>query len=79
MKRILDIAQKDLTQIFRNRMTFLFLLIMPIAFTFLFGMAFGGAYSGPADSRLPVAYLDQDGTTVSQGLQSTRWMNCKRW
>jgi ABC-2 type transport system permease protein len=70
MKRILDITQKDLVQIFRNRMTFLFLLIMPIAFTFLFGMAFGGTYSAPADSRLPVAYLDQDNTVVSQGLQT---------
>ncbi len=35
MKRIFDIAAKDLTQILRDRKSFLFLLIMPIAFTFL--------------------------------------------
>ncbi len=68
MIRILDIAQKDLKQIIRNRMTFLFLLIMPVAFTILFGVAFGGG--GPTDSRLPVGFLDQDGSHTSQGLQT---------
>ena len=43
MKRILDITAKDLRQIIRNRMTFLFLLIMPALFTILFGLAFGGS------------------------------------
>jgi ABC-2 type transport system permease protein len=69
MNRIFDIASKDLRQIMRNRMTFLFLLIMPIAFTLLFGLAFGGSGS-PGDPRLPVAYLDQDGGQVSQGLKT---------
>ncbi len=68
MKRILDITLKDLVQIFRNRMTFLFLLIMPIAFTLLFGVAFGGG--GTSDARLPLGYLDQDGNSISQGLQT---------
>jgi hypothetical protein len=45
MIRIFDLAVKDLLQILRNRMTFLFLLIMPIAFTLLFGLAFGGSGS----------------------------------
>ncbi len=67
MKRIFDITSKDLIQIFRNRMTFLFLLIMPIAFTFLFGYAFGGG--GGGDSRLPVGFLDQDCSSISQGLK----------
>ncbi len=69
MKRIFDIASKDLLQIMRNRMTALFLLIMPIAFTLLFGLAFGGSGS-PSDPRLPVGYLDQDGGQISQGLKS---------
>ncbi len=47
MNRIFDITLKDLTQILRNRKTFLFLLIMPIGFTLLFGLAFGG--SGKAE------------------------------
>jgi hypothetical protein len=42
MNRILDIAQKDLVQILRDRKTFMFLLIMPILFTFFFAVAFSG-------------------------------------
>ncbi len=65
MKRILDIAQKDLLQILRDRKTFLFLLIMPIAFTFLFGFAFGGFSKTESDPRLPVAVIDEDGGELS--------------
>lgn len=67
MTRILDIAYKDLLQLTRDFKTFMFLLIMPILFTFLFGFAFGG-FSGPSDSRLPVGYLDQDDTWLSRAL-----------
>ena len=69
MNRIFDITLKDLMQILRNRMTFLFLLIMPIAFTLLFGLAFGGS-SQPSDTRLPVGLLDQDGGAISTQLQT---------
>ncbi|MFZ6026610.1 MAG: ABC transporter permease [Chloroflexota bacterium] len=70
MTRILDITFKDLTQVLRDRKTFMFLLIMPIAFTLLFGFAFGGSNGtdGPQDDRLPVAVLDQDGSAFSQEL-----------
>lgn len=64
MLRILDIAQKDLLQLMRDRKTFMFLLIMPILFTILFGYAFGG-FSGNNDSRLPVGYLDEDRSRLS--------------
>ncbi len=64
MLRILDIASKDLLQIIRNRLTFLFLLIMPVGFTLLFGVAFGG-FGGKRDARLPVGYLNQDGGQIS--------------
>lgn len=69
MIRILDIAQKDLLQLVRDRKTFLFLLIMPIAFTLMFGYAFGGFGGGQADSRLPVGYLDQDNSRLSRKLR----------
>jgi ABC-2 type transport system permease protein len=49
----LDLTIKDITQILRDRKSLMFILIMPIAFTLLFGFAFGG-YSAPADTRLPV-------------------------
>jgi ABC-2 type transport system permease protein len=68
MIRIIDIALKDLVQLLRERETFLFLLIMPLIFTVLFGFAFGGFSSGESDPRLPVGYLDQDDSSLSQEL-----------
>jgi ABC-2 type transport system permease protein len=68
MIRIIDITLKDLRQLLRERQTFLFFLIMPVIFTLLFGFAFGGFSSGESDSRLPVGYLDQDNTPLSQEL-----------
>jgi ABC-2 type transport system permease protein len=67
MTRIFVIAFKDLLQLMRDFKTFMFLLLMPVLFTFLFGYAFGG-FSGPSDSRLPVGYLDQDDTWFSHVL-----------
>src|SRR5512138_1894671 len=67
MIRILDIALKDLMQLSRDFKTFMFLLIMPIIFTFLFGFAFGG-FGGNSDSRLPVGYLSEDDHWVTQEL-----------
>jgi ABC-type multidrug transport system permease subunit len=46
----------------------MFLILMPILFTFLFGFAFGGFSGGESDSRLPVGYLDQDDSWVSDTL-----------
>jgi hypothetical protein len=60
MIRIFDIALKDLLQLSRDFKTFMFLLIMPILFTFLFGYAFGGFGGNESDSRLPVGYISQD-------------------
>src|SRR5512137_2620089 len=63
--RILDIAQNDLRQLMRDRNTFLFLLIMPVIFTLMFGYAFGAFSGGGSDARLPVGYLDQDHSWIS--------------
>lgn len=60
MSSILIIALKDIQQILRDRKSFLFLLIMPIAFTIMFGFAFSGTDSKPADSRLQVGFVNQD-------------------
>lgn len=68
MTRILDIAFKDLMQLSRDFKTFMFLLIMPIIFTYLFGYAFGGFNSGESDSRLPVGYIAQDDHWVTDSL-----------
>src|SRR5512138_230099 len=69
MIRILDITLKDLLQLLRDFKTFMFLLIMPIVFTFIFGYAFGGFSGGNSDSRLPVGYLSQDHHWVTNSLQ----------
>ena len=68
MIRILDITLKDLMQLLRDLKTFMFLLIMPVIFTFLFGYAFGGFSSGESDSRLPVGYLSQDDHWLTDSL-----------
>jgi len=70
MRHILDITSKDLSQILRDRKTFMFLLIMPILFTVLFGFAFGGAGQSQGDPRLPVGYLDQDNSRLSAELKN---------
>jgi ABC-type Na+ efflux pump permease subunit len=67
MQRILDIAQKDLSQLLRDRKTFLFSLVMPIAFTLLLGFAFGG-FGSNSDPRLPVGWLDLDNSPTSRQL-----------
>ena len=68
MIRIFDITLKDLIQLARDFKTFMFLLIMPIIFTLLFGYAFGGFSSADSDSRLPVGYLSQDDHWVTDSL-----------
>jgi ABC-2 type transport system permease protein len=67
MLRLLDITLKDLTQLLRDRKTFLFSLIMPIALTLLIGFAFGG-FGSSSDPRLPIGWLDLDGSPTSRQL-----------
>ncbi|MCB0014160.1 MAG: ABC transporter permease [Anaerolineales bacterium] len=70
MMRVLDLALKDIKQILREKQSIFFLLIMPIAFTLLFGFAFGGFGDGEAeDQRLPVGLLDLDGGALADQLR----------
>jgi ABC-2 type transport system permease protein len=55
-----DLTIKDLTQILRDRKSLMFILIMPIAFTLMFGFVFGG-YGAPTDTRLPVVVAGDTG------------------
>lgn len=64
--RIIDLALKDLLQIVRDWRAAVFLVVMPVAFTLMFGFAFGGFGDGEsADSRLPVGLVDQDQAALS--------------
>jgi ABC-type multidrug transport system permease subunit len=69
VRRIFDLTVKDLIELMRDRMTFMFLLIMPILFTLLFGFASGAFSRGVNDPRLPVGFLDQDDTWLSHSLR----------
>lgn len=66
--RILDLALKDLSQVLRDKMSLLFLIVMPMVFTFFMGMAFSGA-AQPDDPRLPLGWANADGASrLSQRL-----------
>jgi ABC-2 type transport system permease protein len=70
--RILDLAQKDLVQILRDRKSWIFLLLMPLVFTLFFGFVMGSALNPnqDVDPRLPVGVLDQDGGSLASSLQT---------
>lgn len=63
--RILDLALKDLSQMLRDKRSLLFLVAMPIAFTFFMGSAYrnvGGDEN--ADTRIPLAVVDPEPDAV---------------
>lgn len=69
--RIIDLACKDIVQTLRDWKSALFLVIMPVAFTFFFGLIFNPLYSGEGegDPRLPVGLVNEDpGGLLSEGL-----------
>jgi ABC-2 type transport system permease protein len=70
MNSIITIMLKDLKQIIRDRKSFMFLLLMPIAFTFMFGYIFRSTGSSDKDTRLKVGILNLDGASlVSQEME----------
>ena len=59
--RILDLALKDLSQMLRDKRSLLFLVAMPIAFTFFMGFAYRNVGSDEnADNRIPLAVVDPE-------------------
>ena len=60
--RILDILVKDLSQIFRDKRSLLFLVAMPIIFTLFMGFAYkgGGDENAPSDTRIPLGWVNND-------------------
>jgi ABC-2 type transport system permease protein len=59
MMRIFDLALKDLSQIFRDKISLLFLVAMPIVFTFFMGFAYQNVGSDEnADDRIPLAVVN---------------------
>lgn len=67
--RTLDLALKDIRQILRDKQSLIFLLVMPVVFTFFFGFAFSSsADSGEADTRLAVGVRNRDADGPLAGL-----------
>jgi ABC-2 type transport system permease protein len=59
--RIIDLALKDLSQMFRDKRSLLFLVVMPIVFTLFMGFAFRGVGDDEnADNRIPLAIVDPE-------------------
>ncbi len=59
--RIIDLAFKDLSQVFRDKRSLLFLVAMPIAFTLFMGFAYKGQQpKATADQRTPLGWVNQD-------------------
>ncbi len=57
--RVLALMGKDLLQIARDIKSAIILIVMPIAFTLIFGFAFS-AMGAETDSRLPVGFVNRD-------------------
>ena len=59
------LARKDLQQTVRDKLSFIFILVMPLAFTLFFGLLFGG---GSDVDKLPLAVWDADGGAAAKQL-----------
>ena len=69
--RILDLALKDLSQMFRDKRVLLFLVAMPIVFTIFMGFAYrsGAGDGAPTDNRVSLGWVNGDpGGLISQQL-----------
>ena len=65
MKLAALLARKDLVQTARDRLSFIFILIMPLAFTLFFGILFG---ANSSSEKLPLAVRDADGGAAAKQL-----------
>ena len=65
MKLAALLARKDLQQTMRDRLSFVFILVMPLAFTLFFGLLFG---ANSSSNKLPLAVWDADGGAAAKQL-----------
>jgi ABC-2 type transport system permease protein len=59
------LARKDLLETVRDRLSFIFILVMPLAFTLFFGLLFGANSSA---DKLPLAVWDADAGAAAKQL-----------
>ncbi len=65
MKLAALLARKDLQQTMRDRLSFVFILVMPLAFTLFFGLLFG---ANSSSNKLPLAVWNADGGAAARQL-----------
>jgi ABC-type Na+ efflux pump permease subunit len=67
--RIIHLALKDLSQIFRDKKSLLFLVAMPIIFTLFMGFAYksGGDKGASQDNRIPLGWVNNDTNGLLSG------------
>ncbi len=58
--KILDLVLKDLRQILHDKNSALFLVAMPIVFTFFMGYAYRSGELSAADERIPLAWVEKE-------------------
>lgn len=58
--KILDLVLKDLRQLLYDKNSALFLVAMPIIFTFFMGFAYRSGESSAADERIPLAWVEKE-------------------
>ena len=68
--KLFDLALKDLSQIFRDKKSFIFLVAMPIVFTLFMGFAYGSGEAGAVDEiDISVAWVDEADNELSHLLR----------
>jgi ABC-2 type transport system permease protein len=76
-RSITILAQKDLSLLARDRRSLLLLLIMPIIFIFVLGMALGESFGQKPDDRLRISLVDLDAGVVDRPAalaESAAWL-----
>ncbi len=77
MKNLWYIAKKDLMQIFRDRASLIFLLLVPLVLIIVIGFAFGNTFFGSGSSQITitVAVNNQDSGSVGKAIVDALHIN----
>ena len=77
MKNLWYIAKKDLKQIFRDRASLIFLLLVPLVLIIVIGFAFGNLFFGSGSSQIAiiVAVNNQDSGSVGKAIVNALHIN----
>lgn len=68
MRHLLSIARHDLRLVVQDRAAVMWMFIMPIVFATFFGLVMAGDGGRPADAKVRLVLVDQDGGFLSRAL-----------